>query len=250
MKYTEEYANFNGFYYDCLDSIIKKASCSPDNHHAKFLKDCEKNNIDFEKVVHKKFIDNYQDIETSSGKYMLLPLYLINLNVPRYFIKENSKRVNGRYRIATLRNMFFQKTDFKIHHYSKQLDKGALSCICNSYIKYYKESLSEEWAEKEFYKMLSELEYLSMKYAIDNETNEIFVVGFFGAYVRSGAGGQTLTNGELYVMPEFRNLGIAKKLVGVTFDMAKESGIDNFDSITYRIKNQDSLAFWESIGQQ
>ncbi len=103
---------------------------------------------------------------------------------------------------------------------------------------------------KFFYQMVKELKFLSVKYAQDIETKEIFAIGFFGAYIRNGATGECLTNAELYVMPEFRRKGIAKKLVGLTFDRALEKNIYEFDSITYRLPNQDALSFWQSVGAE
>lgn len=89
---------------------------------------------------------------------------------------------------------------------------------------------------------------MSIKYAEDLETGEVFAIGFFGTLVKNGAGGKSLTDAELYVMPEFRNKGIAKKIVGLTFELAKNVGIENFDSITYRVQTCDALAFWQKVG--
>ena len=49
-------------------------------------------------------------------------------------------------------------------------------------------------------------------------------------------------------MPEFRGMGIAKKLVGLSFDEAQKNDILDFDSITYRVVGHDALSFWQSIG--
>lgn len=80
------------------------------------------------------------------------------------------------------------------------------------------------------------------------DTGEVFAIGFFGALVKNGAGGKALTDAELYVMPEFRKMGIAKRMVGLTFELAKNDGIDNFDSVTYRVQSCDALSFWQKIG--
>ena len=87
---------------------------------------------------------------------------------------------------------------------------------------------------------------MSVKYAIDLKSKEIFAIGFFGASVREGAGGKALTNAELYVMPEFRKLGIAQKMVSLSFDLAQNDGIKSFDSITYRVQNHDALFLTKS----
>ena len=37
-------------------------------------------------------------------------------------------------------------------------------------------------------------------------------------------------------------------MIALSFDLARSEGIENFDSITYRIQNQDSLSFLQGIG--
>ncbi len=41
--------------------------------------------------------------------------------------------------------------------------------------------------------MLKDLKYFTAKYARDEETGEIFAVGFFGSYLRKGSGGVCFT---------------------------------------------------------
>lgn len=120
--------------------------------------------------------------------------------------------------------------------------------ICASYIEHYRNALNETWSEEDFYARLEQLKYLSVKYAMDVETGKLFAGGFFGALVKSGAGGKALTDAELYVIPQFRKLGIAKKLVQLSFELAHMHGIQNFDSVTYRVGNHNSLNFWNSLG--
>lgn len=122
--------------------------------------------------------------------------------------------------------------------------------IGSSYIEHYKNVLGEEWSYEDFCKRLEDLKYLTVKYARDNETGEIIAIDFFGANVCHGDGRDYLTNAELYVMPEFRGKGIARKLVYLSFELAKQDGILNFDSLTYRVQNNDPLAFWQSVGAE
>lgn len=122
--------------------------------------------------------------------------------------------------------------------------------ICDSYISHYKNVLGEEWSSGDFKKRITGLKYRTHKYARDTQTNKIIVVGFFGANIADGAGGQYLTNAELYVLPQFRGRGIAKELVRQSFDLAYEDGIRSFDSLTYRVTDYNPLKFWESINAE
>lgn len=145
--------------------------------------------------------------------------------------------------------MFLQEENWKpIYYHSRDYLKQIFRRICDSYIEHYKKSLNEVWSEEDFYARLTDLEYLSVKYAKDLETGEIFAVAFFGTLVKNSVGGKALTDAELYVMPEFRNMGIAKRMVGLTFELAKRDNIENFDSITYRVQSYDALSFWQRIG--
>lgn len=122
--------------------------------------------------------------------------------------------------------------------------------ICDSYISHYKNVLGEEWSSGDFKKRITGLKYRTHKYARDTQTNKIIVVGFFGANIADGAGGQYLTNAELYVLPQFRGRGIAKELVRQSFDLAYEDGIRSFDSLTYRVTDYNPLKFWQSINAE
>lgn len=160
----------------------------------------------------------------------------------------------------TLNRLLFEEPDYDIFYYSSDKNNimdesnthisidNSFKRICESFIDYYRDSLGEEWSEEDFYKWLESVKYLTIKYAKNVDTGELIAVGFFGSQVRLGAGGRALTNAELYVLPEFRGMGIASKLVGVSFSKAKMDGIENFDSITYRIPSMNALKFWESIG--
>lgn len=252
MDFKEEFANFNEFYYSCLNNIFRKANEDNTCLSAKFLADCEKYGSPIlQPVLYKKTIDDIEEVIINSQVYKLLPMGLINSNIPTKFIDKNFVDSSSRYRLNNFHAIHRCEPKLKPFYYpndSLHPIKDSLKRLCESYIKHYKDALGEEWTEEDFYNMFFSLEYLSVKYAINEETKEIFAVGFFGASVRNGAGGKALTNAELYVMPEFRNMRIAKKMVGLTFEQAKNDDIKNFDSITYRVQNNDSLAFWENIG--
>ncbi len=253
MRFEIGYAKLNDFYYDCLQIIFEDAN--KNDRYKEFLERCYSEGVDLYKVPYKRVYDNYEIVELLDCNYKLLPLCLVNENVRGFFVREKVNRASGRFSLNSFNDLFFKKPYFSLFHYRNDCShtlqaelKEQLKKICKSYIQHYKDSLEESWTEEEFYVMFNDLQYVSLKYAMNMETNEIDVVGFFGAAVRRGAGGKTLTNAELYLLPEFRKRGIAKKLVGVTFEMAKADGIENFDSITYRIQGNDSLAFWQSVG--
>lgn len=251
MKFKEEYTEFNSFYYQCLGIVKEKAEKNPNGIDAVFLRDCATMDVDFTTAIYEKLVDGYDEIESDSKKYQLLPMGLVNDNIYPDFVNKNYTDVSGRFRINQLRNTLLHKPTFRLFYYPNHADKPEIDTfrrICESYRKHYEENLKEFWSDEDFYKMISDLNYLSVKYAMDLETGEIFAVGFFGAYMRSGAGGKALTNAELYVMPEFRHHGIAKKMVGLSFELAKSEQIENFDSITYRVLNHNALAFWQGVG--
>ncbi|MDE5587205.1 MAG: GNAT family N-acetyltransferase [Bacilli bacterium] len=251
MEFKEQYTEFNSFYYQCLDIAKERAEKNPNGHEAEFFRKCAEENVDFITTIYEKLVDGYDEIELDSKKYQLLPKGLINGNVYHKFINKNYTDVSGRFRINELYSTLLHEPKFRLFYYPNHADKPEMDTfrrICESYRKHYEENLKEFWSDEDFYKMISDLKYLSVKYALDLETGEIFAVGFFGTYIRSGAGGKALTNAELYVMPEFRCHGIAKKMVGLSFELAKGEQIENFDSITYRVLNHDALAFWKGVG--
>lgn len=241
MKYKDEYVDLSE---EC-EYIID--NCIIDGHEESVMRNTS---IDFANILYKRFVDEEKSVNVDGENISLLPLGVISDKVRR-FLNFNIKATNKRGLLSLLKKLLSEQEDFQTLCYPNNLThptKESLEKLCASYIEYYKDSLGEEWSEEDFYRMFSELNYMSLKYAKKEGTEEPFVIGFFGAYERSGAGGKALTNAELYVMPEFRGLGIAKMLVGVTFDQAKANGITSFDSITYRIKEQNSLAFWEKMG--
>ena len=137
-------------------------------------------------------------------------------------------------------------TNFK----SKIIKDADYGPICDSYIHHYKSILGEEWSTEDFKNRISDLKYLTNKYAKDNKTGKTIVVGFFGSNIAKGAGGRYLTNAELYVLPQFRGRGIARELVRQSFTLAYTDGIQTFDSLTYRVPNHNPLDFWEKAGAE
>ena len=251
MKYIEHYYKFNDYYKNKLNDCIEYKR--QNNFDIQRLYNYD---VDLEGCVYKKNVDD-SCIIGKDKKYELLPLGLKNEFVPSYFINENITKVNVRISFDKVFSVVLRRTSYKIFYYSNNEDdsltpdydiNGNLRKVCDSYIKYYYESLEESWTVEEFFDMIKDLKYITIKYAKNLDTGEVFAVGFFGSNIRKGAGGECLTNAELYVMPEFRKLGIAKKLVGLSFEAAMQDGIENFDSITYRTPSMDALGFWENIG--
>lgn len=245
MEYKDVYTNFNDFYYDRLKDIINDG-----NRYIDFLKEIREKNIDLTKVIYIKLIDEDEEIKVNSKQFRLLPMGIKNNSIPSYFIEGTEMKVAGKYgNLNVFKNMFLHETQWvSLYYHSKNQLKQVFQKVCNSYIEHYRKNLNEVWSEKDFYSRLLDLKYLSVKYAEDLETGEIFAIGFFGTLEKNSAGGKALTDAELYVMPEFRNMGIAKRMVGLTFELAKTDGIENFDSITYRVQSCDALSFWERIG--
>lgn len=241
MKYKDEYIDISE---ECEYVIGKYIT---PGHEGSILGEHE---LDYANVPYKRLVDEEVEVVVNDKKVTLLPLGVINDKVRR-FLNHDVKTMGSRFALSSLKYLLTKDDEFKTMCYPNGLtipSKESLKELCASYIEYYKDSLDEEWSEEDFYKMFSELNYMSLKYAIDEESAEPYVIGFFGAYERSGAGGKCLTNAELFVMPEYRGMGIARNLVGVTFDQAKDNGVNSFDSVTYHIKSQNSLAFWEKMG--
>lgn len=250
MEFKEVYTGFNDFYYYRLNDIINCASNDGNSRYVDFLREINEKEIDLDKILYKKLADDYEETEINFKKFKLLPMGLKNHNIPGFFVSKKGSTKAGKYgNLNTFRDMFLREADWNpIYYHSNDSLKQTFGKICNSYIEHYKNNLNEVWSEEDFYARISDLGYLSVKYAEDLETGEIFAIGFFGALIKNSAGGKALTDAELYVMPEFRNMGIAKRMVGLTFELAKKDGIENFDSITYRVQSCDALSFWQRVG--
>lgn len=249
MGFKDVYTDFNDFYYYRLDGIVSEAN-NGYRSYAEFLKKISEKDIDLDKVLYKRLVDDYEETDIDSKRIGLLPMGIININVPEYFIKKEERSIAGRYgNLIVFENMLLKEPNWEpLHYHTSDTLNQVFGRICASYIEHYGNSLNEVWSEENFYARLNDLEYLSVKYAKDLETGEVFAIGFFGALIKNGAGGKALTDAELYVMPEFRKMGIAKRMVGLIFELAKNDGIENFDSITYRVQSCDALSFWQKIG--
>ena len=247
MKYTNVYANFNSSFHQHLNELINsKRKIEQD-----FIQKCINEGANFNTCLYKKLIDDYEVLTINGKEVQLLPMGLRNSIINKTLIGDVIRYFH-RGSMYTYEAILLKKPKFVPFYYpdndSRIVQLENFKKLCFSYIAHHQNTLGEVWSEKDFYTMLSNLKYLSVKYAKDLASGEIFAIGFFGADNRNGAGGLALTNAELYVMPEFRGLGIAKKMVGLTFELAKNDGIENFDSITYRIPGNDALAFWQNVG--
>ena len=187
-------------------------------------------------ILCKQIFGDEELIQVNGKDYTLLPIGNIREGMCNWAEKSNHIRVQ-----ALDRAKDSSLTPITI-------PEASTDAIRESYIAHYKNVLGENWSDEDFEARLESLQYRVYKYARDEETGEIFVVGFFGALVATGAGGKYLTNAELYVLPQFRGKGIATELVKQSFDLALQDGITGFDSLTYRVPGFDSLKFWNNIG--
>lgn len=251
MDFKEEYTEFNNFYYERLKKFYDRAKEESSGSVSEFFRNCEESGIDLHSTIYKKLIDDYEEVTIDSRHYLLLPMGFINSSIPQAFVDKSYNKTPGHFGLNYLRNIFLQEPKFKMFYYPNDARyplRDTMKQVCSSYIDHYATALDEHWSEEDFFARLEQIKYLSVKYAMDVETKEIFAVGFFGALVKASAGGEALTDAELYVMPQFRKLGIAKKMVNLSFALARINGIENFDSVTYKIQDQDSLGFWQSVG--
>ncbi len=253
MIYTKKYAKYNNYFVKRIKSYIEYCMANPSEERNEFLKEINDSSIDLEGTLYKLLVDDSELVNLNNGEFELLPMGLINTNIPKNIIIDDPKEVH--YTWNTMNHILLDSPQYEIFYYPNDDTilrddelHSLFSRISESYIKHYKDNLGEEWSQKTFYEMIKSLKYLSLKFARDVNTNEVFVIGFFGTFVRLGASGESLTNAELYVMDEFRGLGIAKKMVGLTFAKAQMDGIEDFDSITYRTPNMNALGFWNKIG--
>ena len=187
-------------------------------------------------ILYKQIFGDEELIQVNGKDYTLLPIGNVRKGMYRY------AETNEHIRVSSLNNSkIMSLTPITI-------PEASTDAIRESYIAHYKNVLGENWSNKDFDARLGSLQYCTYKYAKDEETGKIIVVGFFGALVATGAGGKYLTNAELYVLPQFRGKGIATELVKQSFDLALQDGITGFDSLTYRVPGFDSLKFWNNIG--
>lgn len=114
--------------------------------------------------------------------------------------------------------------------------------------------LGEHWTTEEVEEMLKwQLEqslgrYFFIKWAKDLESNKEFPIGFFCAYTKPFQSGQMIWDGELFVLPEYRKFGIGTELTQALFTVAKASGVDFMEGLTYEDSNGYPLKFWQRLG--
>ena len=196
--------------------------------------------IDISEVVYKRVYGEEQTVQVNGKTYTLLPIGNINEHIQSLI--EHPRHNRGTDSISAVMRIINEKL---VPITIKDANMGP---IMASYIEHYRKVLGEEWSDEDFVNKIKSLLYRTCKYARDEETGEIIVVGFFGGSIATAAVGKYLTNGELYVLPEFRGRGIATELVRQTLELAKEDGIEGFDSLTYKVPGHNSLQFWENIG--
>lgn len=131
----------------------------------------------------------------------------------------------------------------------------AIPQLASAYADHYNNAgLGEHWTTQEVEDMLkwqlgqSYGRYFLIKWAKDLESNREFPVGFFCAYTKPYQGGKMLWDGELFVLPEYRKFGIGTELTEALFTIAKSSGVNFFESLTYEDENGYPLKFWQKLG--
>ena len=131
----------------------------------------------------------------------------------------------------------------------------AIPYLAQAYADHYNNAgLGEHWTREEVETMLkwqlgqSLGRYFFVKWAKDLDNNKEFPVGFFCAYEKPYQSGQMLWDGELFVLPEFRKFGIGTELTEALFTVAKQSGVDFFEALTYADETGYPLKFWQRLG--
>ena len=119
MEYREEYTKFNIFYYEKLNHFFKSAKENTFSQAEILLKECIENDIDFNQIRYKKLIDDYEEVNTNTMKYQLLPMGLVNSNVPFYFVSKEIFPKNPSVSLNVYRNMFLHEAKFAPFFYPK-----------------------------------------------------------------------------------------------------------------------------------
>lgn len=108
MEFKDVYTEFNDFYYYRLKDIVSSADERGKDRYVEFLKEIDDQNIDLDKILYEKLMDDYEDVEINSRVFRLLPLGIRNRNVPEYFICDEKRKVAGRYgSLDVFETMFF-----------------------------------------------------------------------------------------------------------------------------------------------
>lgn len=203
----------------------------------------EKLGQNVEDIVYKRVFGEEETVAINGKNYTLIPTGNINYSIQG--LKDGTTSLNrgNNSESGVLRILTSNLTPIRIND-------ANIDYVKSSYIGHYRDTLGEAWSDKDFDDRLNSLSYVTYKYVKDEATGEVFIAGFFGVQVATGAGGKYLTNGELYVLPEFRGRGIAKELVHQSLGLAFDDGIKNFDSLTYTAPGFDALGFWKNIGAE
>lgn len=132
---------------------------------------------------------------------------------------------------------------------------NAIPVLAKAYKEHYNNiGLGEHWTQEEVENMLNWQQgqslgrYFLIKWARDLETLEEFSTGFFCAYTKPFQGGKMLWDEELFVLPEYRRLGIATDLTEAIFTIAKKYNVKFFESLTYEEEDGYPFKFWQSLG--
>lgn len=134
---------------------------------------------------------------------------------------------------------------------------SAIPQLSESYAEHYNNAgLNEHWTKEEVEEMLkwqlgqSLGRYFLVKWARDLETKKEFPIGFFCSYTKPYQRGKMLWDGELFVLPEYRKYGIGTELVEALFTIAKTTGVDFLEALTYEDENGYPLKFWQTLGME
>ena len=188
MKYIDKPAEWNNNFYKYIKYVLKRYKEALDKGHVpdyieRIKKQLIEGPIAFNSIVYKKLIDEEETVEINGKLFKLLPMGLVNTNIKKDFIGPDKQQLEfSKLRNGTLSSCLLES--FHVFYYPNDIlnpDFSLFDKVCKSYIKHYKKTLGEEWSEKNFYNMIKDLNYLSVKYARDEEKGEIFAIGFFGA---------------------------------------------------------------------
>ncbi len=177
---------------------------------------------------------------------------LLTLGEPRIIQLENSQKIELLpYLLQTHCTRGTSKNDPRI----RMSNNVAIPQLAQAYADHYNNAgLGEHWTTEEVEAMLhwqlgqSLGRYFFVKWAKDLESNKEFPIGFFCAYTKPYQSGQMIWDGELFVLPEYRKFGIGTELTQALFTVAKSSGVDFFESLTYEDKNGYPMKFWQKLG--
>ncbi|MCI8588423.1 MAG: GNAT family N-acetyltransferase, partial [Bacilli bacterium] len=137
----------------------------------------------------------------------------------------------------------------------RRADDLAIELLAQPYADHYNNAgLGEYWSTSDVKRMLhwqsaqSLGDYFFVKWARNVETGEEFPVGFFSIYEKPYQGGKILWDGELFVLPEYRNYGIAADLIEAVFTTAVVFDVHTFESLTYEDENGFPFQMWKKFG--